>query len=106
MNLSHLQEAGETYFQHLSRAFILSLNLFIMLASTCIVIAVKFMLDTGRAEQLTFECIPRKRKELSARIQRTNILPMDEVKVEGKVKEDTEQKIKAQVSKLRLSMKQ
>jgi hypothetical protein len=30
MNLSHLEEAGETYFQHLSRAFILSLNLFVM----------------------------------------------------------------------------
>ena len=30
MNLSHLEEAGETYFQHLSRTFILSLNLFIM----------------------------------------------------------------------------
>ncbi len=30
MNLSHLEEAGETYFKHLSRAFILSLNLFIM----------------------------------------------------------------------------
>jgi len=30
MNLSHLEEAGETYFQHLSKAFILSLNLLIM----------------------------------------------------------------------------
>ncbi len=30
MNLSHLEEAGETYFQHFSRAIILSLNLLIM----------------------------------------------------------------------------
>ena len=30
MNLSHLEEAGETYFQHHSRAVFLSLNLFIM----------------------------------------------------------------------------
>ena len=30
MNLNHLEEAGETYFQHFSRAIILSLNLLIM----------------------------------------------------------------------------
>ena len=30
MNLSHLEEAGETYFQHFSRAIILSLNLLVM----------------------------------------------------------------------------
>ncbi len=30
MNLSHLEEAGENYFQHFSRAIILSLNLLIM----------------------------------------------------------------------------
>ena len=30
MNMSHLEEAGETYFQHFSRAIILSLNLLIM----------------------------------------------------------------------------
>ena len=30
MNLNHLQEAGETYFQHFSRAIILSLNLLVM----------------------------------------------------------------------------
>ena len=30
MNLSHLEEAGEIYFQHFSRAIILSLNLLIM----------------------------------------------------------------------------
>ncbi len=30
MNFSHLEEAGETYFQHFSRAIILSLNLLIM----------------------------------------------------------------------------
>ena len=30
MILSHLEEAGETYFQHFSRAIILSLNLLIM----------------------------------------------------------------------------
>ncbi len=30
MNLNHLEEAGETYFQHFSRAIILSLNLLVM----------------------------------------------------------------------------
>ena len=30
MNLSHLEEAGETYFQHFSRAILLSFNLLIM----------------------------------------------------------------------------
>ena len=30
MNLSHLEEVGQTYFQHFSRAIILSLNLLIM----------------------------------------------------------------------------
>ena len=30
MNLNHLEEAGETYFQHFSRAISLSLNLLIM----------------------------------------------------------------------------
>ncbi len=30
MNLNHLEEAGENYFQHFLRAFMLSLNLLIM----------------------------------------------------------------------------
>ena len=30
MNLNHLEEAGENYFQHFFRAFLLSFNLLIM----------------------------------------------------------------------------
>ena len=36
MNLNHLEEAGETYFQHFSRAIILSFNL-LVISIVCLV---------------------------------------------------------------------